>query len=78
MFSDYSQKEHEEKLESLGITNYFELVDKTVGYVKPSYGRHIVLRYDENAFKVLLGRLEIDDIVIDRFECSPFDVFLLD
>lgn len=64
--------EYKENLKRLGITDYNQLVGETVHYVKPSYGKHKVIKWDEEIEQYLL------DLQGSRFYSNPFRIKLIE
>lgn len=67
----YSNRDHIENLIRLGVDDYFKLVNKNVYYVKPSYGIHKVIEYDEDKEEFIL------DLDGTKFKCDPFRIILI-
>jgi len=67
---NYTDQEHKENLERLGITSYDKLDNKEVWYVKPSYGIHTVVGWD------CLTNTYLLDCGGSLFRGNPFSVFV--
>lgn len=68
-FENFSLLEYSDNLELLKINSHSDLVGEKVFYVKPSYGVHIVEKWDANRAEYLLN---IDG---QKFWSNPFCIF---
>lgn len=68
---DFTALEHIENLNRLHIDSYFDLIGTEVYYVKPVYGKHKIISYDETKEEYLL------DLEGQRFKSNPFRIILI-
>lgn len=66
----FTEEEHIENRKRLGISEYIDLLDEKVYYVKSSYGIHTVEFYDDDSMEYLL---KIDNYT---FWSNPFKIEL--
>jgi hypothetical protein len=65
---NFTKKEYSDNLSRLNIKDHLDLVGKTVYYVKPSYGEHKVLSWDNKTKEYLL---QLDK---NKFYSNPFKI----
>jgi len=67
-FENFTADEYRDNLLRLGAVSHSSLVGKTVYYVKPQYGEHTVVKWDEDKAEFLL------DLDGQKFWSNPFRI----
>lgn len=67
-FENFTPNEYRENLLRLGVNSHSSLVGKQVYYVKPQYGIHKVVEWDEDKAEFLL------DLDGQKFWSNPFRI----
>lgn len=70
-FENFTLEEYRENLHRLNIDNHSYLVGKKVYYLKPIYGEHTILEWNENTGEYLL------DLDGQKFWSNPFRIYLI-
>jgi hypothetical protein len=67
-FENFTKAEYSANLLRLAAVSHSSFVGKTVYYVKPQYGQHKVIKWDENKSEFLL------DLDGQKFWSNPFSI----